>query len=81
MEKTVKLIICDTEGVSREKAENLPFITLEDMQVHDELVFEVRKTEVERIKRTVQELMSTALQLSVPLDVEINEGKSWYEAH
>lgn len=51
------------------------------LQVHDELVFEVRKTEVEKIKRTVQELMSTALQLSVPLDVEINEGKSWYEAH
>lgn len=51
------------------------------LQVHDELVFEVRKTEVEKIKRTVQELMSTALQLSVPLDVDINEGKSWYEAH
>lgn len=51
------------------------------LQVHDELVFEVRKTEVEKIKRTVRELMSTALQLSVPLDVEINEGKSWYEAH
>jgi DNA polymerase-1 len=51
------------------------------LQVHDELVFEVRKTEVERIKRTVRELMSTALQLSVPLDVDINEGKSWYEAH
>ena len=51
------------------------------LQVHDELVFEVRKTEVEKIKRTVRELMSTALQLSVPLDVDINEGKSWYEAH
>ncbi len=51
------------------------------LQVHDELVFEVRKTEVEKIKRTVQELMSTALELSVPLDVDINEGKSWYEAH
>lgn len=51
------------------------------LQVHDELVFEVRKTEVESIKRTVRELMSTALQLSVPLDVDINEGKSWYEAH
>lgn len=51
------------------------------LQVHDELVFEVRKTEVERIKGAVQELMSTALQLSVPLDVEINEGNSWYEAH
>lgn len=51
------------------------------LQVHDELVFEVRKMEVEKIKRTVRELMSTALQLSVPLDVDINEGKSWYEAH
>lgn len=51
------------------------------LQVHDELVFEVKKTQVERIKNTVRELMSHALQLSVPLDVDINEGVSWYEAH
>lgn len=51
------------------------------LQVHDELVFEVRKSEVERIKNTVRKIMSSALQLSVPLDVDINEGVSWFEAH
>lgn len=51
------------------------------LQVHDELVFEVRKSDVERIKNTVRKIMSSALQLSVPLDVDINEGVSWFEAH
>lgn len=51
------------------------------LQVHDELVFEVRKSEIEQIKNTVRKIMSSALQLSVPLDVDINEGVSWFEAH
>ena len=51
------------------------------LQVHDELVFEVKKSDVETIKNTVRNLMSSALQLSVPLDVEINEGLNWFEAH
>ena len=48
MEKTVKLIICDTEGVSREKAENLPFITLEDKKSAAE-----HKDEKKRVARIV----------------------------
>lgn len=51
------------------------------LQVHDELVFEVEKSAVTEIKEMVRTLMSGALQIDVPLDVEINEGKSWFEAH
>lgn len=51
------------------------------LQVHDELVFEVEKSAVPEIKEMVRRLMGEALQIDVPLDVEINEGKSWFEAH
>lgn len=51
------------------------------LQVHDELVFDARKDEVEVLKPLVVKHMSGAMQLSVPLDVDINEGTSWFEAH
>jgi len=51
------------------------------MQVHDELVFEVRKDVVEEVRAGVIERMSGAAQLSVPLLVEAGVGKNWDEAH
>ena len=51
------------------------------LQVHDELVFDARKDELEVLKPLVVKHMSGAMQLSVPLDVDINEGTSWFEAH
>ena len=51
------------------------------LQVHDELVFDARKDELEILKPLVIKHMSGAMQLSVPLDVDINEGVSWFEAH
>ena len=51
------------------------------LQVHDELVFDVRKDELETLKQIVRKRMSGSMQLSVPLDVEINEGQNWFEAH
>lgn len=51
------------------------------LQVHDELVFDARKDELELLKSIVSQRMSNAMQLSVPLDVEINEGTNWLEAH
>ena len=51
------------------------------LQVHDELVFDARKDELEVLKQVVVEAMSGSMQLSVPLDVDINEGISWFEAH
>ncbi len=51
------------------------------LQVHDELVFDAQKGELEVLKPLVIKYMSGAMQLSVPLDVDINEGTSWFEAH
>ena len=51
------------------------------MQVHDELVFDVYKPEVEQVKQIVGELMRTALPLDVPVEVEMNTGDNWLAAH
>lgn len=51
------------------------------MQVHDELVFDVYKPEVEQVKQIVGDLMRNALPLDVPVEVEMNTGDNWLEAH
>jgi DNA polymerase I len=51
------------------------------MQVHDELVFEVRREAVDELKGNVRELMALAAQLSVPLKVDIGLGENWDQAH
>jgi DNA polymerase-1 len=51
------------------------------MQVHDELVFDVPKDEIEAFKKIILDKMSNAIKTSVPLIVEIGEGKNWLEAH
>jgi len=51
------------------------------LQVHDELVFDVAPDEVEQLKEIVLDKMQNALQLDVPLVVELGVGKNWYEAH
>jgi DNA polymerase-1 len=51
------------------------------LQVHDELVFDVPKNEVERIKELVKIKMENAVELEVPLEVEMNTGTNWLEAH
>lgn len=51
------------------------------MQVHDELVFEVHKTEVEEMKALVREKMQNAIKLNVPILVEVGVGNNWLEAH
>jgi len=51
------------------------------MQVHDELVFDVPKQEVEAFKTIILDKMTNAIKTNVPLIVEIGEGKNWLEAH
>jgi DNA polymerase-1 len=52
------------------------------LQVHDELVFDVLKTELDQVKHIVQHEMRTAIpNLRVPILVETGEGESWLEAH
>ena len=51
------------------------------LQVHDELVFDVHKSEIDIFKRLIKEKMENALLLSVPLKVEVGLGPNWLEAH
>ena len=50
------------------------------LQVHDEIVLEVPKFELAEMKKLVKQTMEEAIQLSVPLIADENEGATWYEA-
>ncbi|HFI0395110.1 TPA: DNA polymerase I [Streptococcus suis] len=50
------------------------------LQVHDEIVLEVPKAELETVKKLVKEIMESAIALSVPLIADENAGETWYEA-
>ncbi len=51
------------------------------LQVHDELVFDVYKPELEELKTMIKTEMENAYTLSVPLDVELGVGDNWLQAH
>jgi len=51
------------------------------MQVHDELVFEVKDSEVAKIETGVRDRMAAAAELAVPLVVDVGVGENWDEAH
>jgi len=51
------------------------------LQVHDELLFDAPKDEVEEVQEKIKELMSHAMKLNVPVLVEANSGENWLEAH
>ncbi|WP_367864922.1 DNA polymerase I [Pedobacter sp. WC2423] len=51
------------------------------MQVHDELVFDVLKSEVDAMKKIITHRMKTAIKTTVPIEIEIGEGNTWLEAH
>jgi DNA polymerase-1 len=51
------------------------------MQVHDELVLEVRDAELEHVKRELPALMSGVAKLAVPLVVDVGAGPNWDKAH
>ena len=51
------------------------------LQVHDELVFDMHKSESEELKSLVKEKMEQAITLKAPLTVDIGEGINWLEAH
>ena len=51
------------------------------LQVHDELVFDVHNSELEKIQPMIKHEMENAFKLEVPLDVEIGIGKNWLSAH
>jgi DNA polymerase-1 len=51
------------------------------LQVHDELVFDVHNSELEKIQPMIKYEMEHAFKLDVPLDVDLGAGKDWLEAH
>ena len=51
------------------------------LQVHDELVFDMHKSESEGLKSLVKEKMEQTITLKVPLTVDIGEGINWLKAH
>jgi DNA polymerase-1 len=63
----------------RLKAESVDAIMV--LQIHDELLFEVKQDAVEDATRIIVEEMEQVLELSVPLVVDVGMGKNWFEAH
>ena len=61
------------------KARNLKTKML--LQVHDELIFDVPKEELETIMSLIPQLMENAIELKVPLEVDIRSGNNWYDVH
>jgi DNA polymerase-1 len=51
------------------------------MQVHDELVFDLHKNEIDIVKENVIQLMRNAAQLEVPMEVEVGVAENWLDAH
>ncbi len=51
------------------------------LQVHDELVFDVYKPDLEEVKSIVKDKMENAIKLSIPLTVDMGIGENWLEAH
>ena len=51
------------------------------LQIHDELVFEVPKTEIEQVKEMITSEMENVVKLNIPLKVDIGMGENWLEAH
>ncbi|MFQ8643008.1 MAG: DNA polymerase I [Oscillospiraceae bacterium] len=50
------------------------------IQVHDELIFDTCEDELEDVKKIVKDVMENVYELEVPLKVDINYGKNWFEA-
>jgi DNA polymerase-1 len=67
-------------SISRELAEKKMSSRM-IMQVHDELVFEVSERELDLMRDIVRRHMEGAMELSVPLTVDIGTGRNWVEAH
>lgn len=64
----------------QKKLDELHLKTKMVLQVHDELIFDVPKNELDTIKRIVPEVMQSAVKLDVPLIADSNWGHNWYDA-
>jgi DNA polymerase-1 len=58
-------------------AEGLDAVML--LQIHDELIFEVARTDLDAVARIVKHEMENAYELAVPLEATLKTGRNWYE--
>jgi DNA polymerase I len=72
----IKLAMVNVQRILHEKKLKSSLI----LQVHDELILNVYKDEIEEVKELVKNEMEQVIKLSVPLDVDINVGENWYNA-
>lgn len=73
----IKIAMINTHRQMKEQALKSKMI----LQVHDELNFEVYRDEIEPVKKIVKQEMEHAINLDVPLTVEMDTGNNWLEAH
>ncbi|MEY3398744.1 MAG: hypothetical protein RL220_1338, partial [Bacteroidota bacterium] len=67
-------------NINREMKER-GFVSRMIMQVHDELVFDVHQSEADALAPIIRDKMQNAVSMRVPLDVDMNTGNNWLEAH
>ena len=51
------------------------------LQVHDEILVETYEPEKDKVTDIIKDSMMNAVDFRVPLEIDINEGKNWFEAH
>ena len=73
----IKLAMIETQKWLDEETPDCHMV----MQVHDELVFEVAENKVEEYSAKINQLMASAVELSVPLIVDVGVGDNWEQAH
>jgi DNA polymerase-1 len=73
----IKMAMCDLFDEMKSRKLKSKMI----LQVHDELVFDVPDNELDIVKKIIKEIMENVVKLSVPLTVDLGEGKNWIEAH
>ena len=71
----IKIAMINVDRALKERAPRSRLI----LQVHDELIVEAHKDEVETVKEILKEKMEDAFSLSVPLKIDMNCGKSWFD--
>ena len=72
----IKKAMLDVDALLKKKKARTRML----LQVHDELVFELAKEEAETLPPLIQKAMEQAMSLDVPIQVEMGQGKSWFEA-
>ncbi len=72
----IKMAMIKIDKFLEEKKLNTQMI----LQVHDELIFDVCEEELEVVTKEIKNIMENVVKLNVPLQVDINCGKNWYEA-